>query len=146
MCSGEVHFEPTAQDIRLYNSTGKYKVCEETVRWNIFFICCLILKNMNSSNRSSCCLESNKLTEGCEAAREEGCTEIFGGVQPLQALPGIGSQSIWIPRKCPGCPFFCPRTTPCRVRSRGQRGVRCCKPIGLGRSSVVLGCPFRCFT
>ena len=34
LCSGEISFQPTAEEIRVYNSTGKYKVCEETVRWN----------------------------------------------------------------------------------------------------------------
>ena len=31
--SGIVTFTPTALDKRLYNSTGEYTVCEETVRW-----------------------------------------------------------------------------------------------------------------
>ena len=34
MISGEAKFEPTPQDVRLYNSTGTYKVCEERIRWN----------------------------------------------------------------------------------------------------------------
>ena len=34
LCSGEISFQPTAQEVRVFNSTGKYKVCEETVRWD----------------------------------------------------------------------------------------------------------------
>ena len=148
MISGEAKFEPTPQDIRLYNSTGTYKVCEERIRWNpsLLHLHLPNPRNNNFPNSSSCCQENNKLTEGCAAQREAGCTEIFGGITALQALPGFGGQSTLVPRRCPGCPFSCPRTMPCRVPIRSERGVRCCKPIGLGRSSGVLGCPFRCLT
>merc|ERR1711953_144031 len=126
-CSGEISFEPTVQDIRLYNSSGTYTVCEERIS-------------------SSCCQENNTMIEGCEAQREEGCTEIFGGITALQALPGLAGISTWVNTRCPGCPFSCPRAMPCRVPIKGQKWVRCCKPIGLGRSSNVLACPFRCIT
>ena len=101
---------------------------------------------MNFPNSSSCCQENNTMIEGCEAQREEGCTEIFGGITALQALPGLAGISTWVNTRCPGCPFSCPRAMPCRVPIKGQKGVRCCKPIGLGRSSNVLACPFRCIT
>jgi len=159
-CSGKAHFEPTAQDIRVYNSTGTYKVCKQTVR-------------------SNCCQESKKLVEECEEERKSGCKEIFDGNKPLQALSSISGLSTLFPRRCPGCPFSCPHTnffenleilkffenleifwkfwrcpgcpfscphtTPCRVRQKDQHGVRCCKLIGLGRANRVLACPFRCF-
>ena len=38
LCSGEISFQPTAEEVRVFNSTGKYKVCEETVRWNPLLI------------------------------------------------------------------------------------------------------------
>ena len=145
ICSGEISFEPTVQDIRLYNSSGTYTVCEERIRWNSFSMQ-LTHRNMNFPTSSSCCQENNTMIEGCEAQREEGCTEIFGGITALQALPGLAGISTWVNTRCPGCPFSCPRAMPCRVPIKGQKGVRCCKPIGLGRSSNVLACPFRCIT
>ena len=51
-------------------------------------------KNTNVSNRSNCCLESNKM-----------------GVRDATTLRSLAE-----------CPFSWPRTTPCRVRRQGQRG------------------------
>ena len=78
--SGEAHFEPTAHDIRVYNSSGTYRVCKQIVRWNTFPV------NDPFFTRSNCCQESKNLVEGCEEERESGCKEIFGGNKPLQAL------------------------------------------------------------
>ena len=105
----------------------------------------MIQKNICFFNRSNCCQESKKLVEECEEERKSGCKEIFDGNKPLQALSSISGLSTLFPRRCPGCPFSCPPTTPCRVPQKDQHGVRCCKLIGLGRANRVLACPFRCF-
>jgi len=122
-CTGIVTFTPTALDKRLYNSTGEYTVCEETVR-------------------SNCCKESQKLTKECKGK----CKEVFGGQKPLQALAGVSGVGNVFPRECPGCPFSCPKTTPCRIPSRDKSSVRCCKLVGIGRKARVQVCPVRCYT
>ena len=147
LSSGKAHFEPTAQDMYIVYESAiqpEHTKCAsrqsgETLSPQ------MTQKNICFFNRSNCCQESKKLVEECEEERKSGCKEIFDGNKPLQALSSISGLSTLFPRRCPGCPFSCPPTTPCRVPQKDQHGVRYCKLIGLGRANRVLACPFRCF-
>ena len=72
LCSGEIHFEPSVQEVQVFNSTGKNKVCDETVRWNPLL-----------PPQKYECLKQIQLLP-----RKEGCTEseIFGG-EPILLTP-----------------------------------------------------------
>ena len=111
--SGIVTFTPTALDKRLYNSTGEYTVCEETVRWGSSLTIELL----------TIYLFQVQLLQGEPEADKGVWREVQGGVWWSEASPGAGrSERRWerLPQRVPGLPVLLPQDDPLQDSLEGQ--------------------------
>lgn len=150
---GMANFEPSERDVRVFNSTGQYRVCEEVIRWGASGDCPAGPAAAGQARARSSAAEKTWATAPKLLVIERSSQLLVRKFLQENSLwiiklltTGIGGLSLLAAKSCLGCnkglqKTGCPAEAPCKS---GGRGARCCRPVHLGRTRRVLACPYRC--